>query len=88
MTMIRTAAVAAAIIGFGSAGAMAQGMSEPQARSVLLNSCNNVSSLSRDKAGTWHGMCSKGAMMVDRSGNILFTSGASGGRPAPPHSFG
>ena len=46
-------------------------LTEAQARSLLMNACGNVSHLHRDMKGNWHGVCSKGAMMVDPDGKVV-----------------
>lgn len=62
-------------IGFASAAmvgyAHAQGMTEAQARAKFVDSCSNVGTLSQDMKGSWHTVCSKGAMMVDSGGKVV-----------------
>ena len=53
------------------AGAQAQGLTEGQALAAMNNACSNVSTVSRDMKGNWHGTCSTGAMMVDTSGKVV-----------------
>lgn len=60
---------AAALLGMATT-ASAQELSEPQARAALLAACSNVSSLSRDRGGNWHGLCSNGPMVVDTAGKV------------------
>ncbi len=55
--------------------ASAQGYTEPQARAVFSDACNNVSNLSRDRAGNWHGSCSKGSMMLGADGKVVKDTG-------------
>ena len=66
-------------------GASAAGVSESQARYQMLNECNNVSNMTKDSAGNWHAMCTKGAMMVDASGKVMADKGSStyGGMSEP-----
>lgn len=66
---------AGALLALSGTGAHADSLTENQARSVLGNECNNVSTLSRDSKGNWHGYCSKGAMMVDSSGKVAADKG-------------
>lgn len=53
-----------------TAAAPAQ-MSEGRARMLMMEACGNVSNLSRDGQGNWHGSCSKGNMMVNAEGNVV-----------------
>lgn len=68
-----------------ASGVFAQGMTEPQARSVLGTKCPaGASTLSRDSAGNWHGYCSGNPMMVDTQGNAgPDKSGSTGGVSEP-----
>ena len=70
MSLKLTILAAGALLAVSSTGAFADTLTENQARSVLGNECNNVSTLSRDSKGGWHGSCSKGAMMVDSTGKV------------------
>lgn len=54
-------------------------MSEGQARATLMASCNNVSTLHVDRQGTWHGVCSKGPMMIDSQGKVVADKGGESG---------
>ena len=74
MSIKLTLLAAGALLALGSTGAMAQGVSEAQARSLFLNKCNGVSTLSRDAQGNWHGLCSAiggTAYMVDTTGALV-----------------
>ena len=79
MSLKFTLFAAGALLAASATGAFAQGLTEPQARSVLWNECTNPSSLSRDAAGNWHGYCSKGAVMVDANGKVVPDKGMQGG---------
>ena len=69
--MVDTSGAVAADRGGASFG----GMSEGQARSALNNACSNVSELSQDGQGNWHGSCSNGAMIVDKQGKVAADKG-------------
>lgn len=46
-------------------------MPEGRARMLMMEACGNVSTLSRDSQGHWHGSCSKGNMMVGADGKVV-----------------
>lgn len=46
-------------------------MPEGRARMLMMEACGNVSTLSRDTQGMWHGSCSKGNMMVNAEGKVV-----------------
>lgn len=74
MSLKLTLLAAGAVLAIGSTGAMAQGLSENQARSLFLNKCPTVSTLSRDSKGNWHGTCSAiggTPYMVDTTGALV-----------------
>ena len=54
------------------------GMSEGQALAAMNNACSNVSELSQDGRGNWHGSCSAGPMMVTPQGQVIADKGGSG----------
>ncbi len=54
-------------------------MSRGQARATMMASCNNVSTLHEDRQGTWHGLCSKGTMMIDSEGRVVADKGGDSG---------
>ena len=54
------------------------GMSEGQALAAMNNACSNVSELSQDSRGNWHGTCSSGAKMVNAQGQVVADKGGNG----------
>ena len=54
------------------------GMSEGQALAAMNNACSNVSELSQDGKGNWHGTCSSGPKMVNAQGQVVADKGGNG----------
>ena len=54
------------------------GLSEGQALAAMNNACSNVSELSQDSQGNWHGTCSSGARMVNAQGQVVADKGGAG----------
>ena len=54
------------------------GMSQGQALAAMNNACANVSELSQDSRGNWHGTCSSGPKMVDAQGQVVADKGEGG----------
>lgn len=54
------------------------GLSEGQALAVMNNACSNVSELSQDSQGNWHGSCSSGPMVVTSKGQVMADKGGAG----------
>lgn len=78
--MQKTAIAMAVLLGLACPGtawcqAPAQGLTEPQVRSLVTEwGCTNVSRLSMGQAGRWFGECQKGGktvdVMVDEQGRV------------------
>lgn len=78
MRALATAAVLGVILG-GATMANAQAdMPEGRARMLMMEACGNVSTLSRDNQGMWHGSCAKGNMMVNAEGKVVADKPAEG----------
>lgn len=84
MRTLKTAMVLGLMLG-GTTAASAQtaapapaDMPEGRARMLMMEACGNVSNLSRDTQGMWHGSCSKGNMMVNAEGKVVASTPPSG----------
>lgn len=78
MRALATAAVLGVMLGGATAASAQEGMSEGRARMLMMDACGNVSTLSRDSQGMWHGSCAKGNMMVDAEGKVVTDKPAAG----------
>lgn len=43
---------------------------------LMMEACGNVSTLSRDAQGNWHGGCAKGNMTVNAEGKVVPSTGS------------
>ncbi len=78
MRALATVAVLGLMV-WGATVASAQTeMPEGRARMLMMDACGNVSTLSRDTQGMWHGSCSKGDMMVNAEGKVVPDKPATG----------
>lgn len=61
----------AATAGAQTAAPASTEMSEGRARMLMMEACNNVSTLRKNEQGMWYGNCSKGDMMVNAEGKVV-----------------
>lgn len=78
MKALATVAVLGLMFGGATAASAQDAMPEGRARMLMMEACGNVSTLSRDAQGMWHGSCSKGNMMVDAEGKVVADKPAAG----------